>query len=236
MKIFRLLIIGIIIFGASSIYAQDEVNYYQNKNEINVQVDDIFAKNNIFSYLYSGDSYESISLYILGMDAPSVGIGYKHYFTNAAVRFKLSNSSVASSYTTGSNDNHDSKYAFFRRSISGGYEIHKRLNRSMVFFGADAVIAFQGISTTEKISNYDGTYKDVESKYRGTSYGIRPFLGFKFYISQQFSVSSEYHFLFERYINRNISDVDREDQTTSESIGFKTSFGPLGQITFSFHF
>ncbi len=236
MKNLKILVLSLIVFGVSPIYAQEEVYYYQNQNEINVQIDDIFAKNDVFSYLYYGDSYDYIGFSALSMKTPAVGIGYKHYFTNAAMRFKLSNSSVANSYSTGSSDNLDSKYAFFKRSISGGYEIHKRLNRSMVFFGADVVIAFQGISSTEKISNYDGSYEDLESKFRGTSYGIRPFLGFKFYISPQFSVSSEYHFLFERYINRNISDVEREDQTTSENIGFKTSFGPLGQITFSFHF
>ncbi len=67
--------------------AQEEINYFQTKNEYNAQVDDIFAKNQAMPYLLyiDGFDYEIINLvnYTMG---PSVGFGYKHHFKKGAIR------------------------------------------------------------------------------------------------------------------------------------------------------
>jgi len=232
----KLMMIALAIFGLSNIYAQEEINYYEKKNELNVQIDDVFARSDYFNLLVYADYYDNMGGFLQNMSGTSIGIGYKFYLKNGAIRAKAKMGTTSNSYTPSGTNKSSYKYLHHSETFSAGYEFHKKFDRILIFSGVDVSLSYFGLKYDSKIYNGDGSYKDLESKYAGVSYGIKPFLGFKYYILPQFSVSTEYYFLFERYINREIYDVKNEDDTTSENIGFKTSFGPQGQITFSFHF
>ncbi len=220
-----------------------EVNYLEKKNEINVQVDDVFAKRELLTSFYMYD-YDYEYMYLMPMlnYGPTIGVGYKHHFSKGAVRLKVNvgtNMQKLMSKDAYDEYQDDIKYFSHRERFSAGYEFHSNFKRTQVFFGLDAVITLEAVGT----ETYRNEYYYVKSGYtientQGTfSYGVKPFLGFKYFISPKFSVSSEYHVLLEGFVSKNkYKDGSNDSETESKITGFESKFGPAGQLTFSFHF
>lgn len=109
-------------------------------------------------------------------------------------------------------------------------------------FGLDAVAGFHTSINKQKNrftdeNGYLGEY--LESKYitASISYGAQAFLGFKYMISPQFSVSTEYHILMEAFVTKSTLQVEgKDDEDSGKTRGFNSNLGPKGQITFSYHF
>jgi len=247
MKRIILSIVAISIMITS--FAQEKIDYFQKKNEINIQVDDIFAKQNFLDYYYyeldNNYEYALISYYYPDLtNTPAVGLGYKHHFIKGALRLKGSFSMLSRTYENDKDDENDDIFiASYNERFSAGYEIQKNWGRTQVFFGLDAVVGFQSYINKQKTRLYDDNYGSlgdyVDSKYitANISYGIQPFLGFKYMISPHFSVSTEYHILMERFRSKSKYEVEGEDtQDGNKTTGMNFKFGPKGQITFSYHF
>ncbi len=227
-------------------FAQEETNYFQMKNEINVQVDDIFAKQGMLDYYYYNLDYNydyPIYYYNDQMNAPAIGIGYKHHFSKSAIRLKGSLSIFTRNFENNKdNDSDDVFIGIYNERVSAGYELHQNWGRTQIFFGLDAVIGLQTNVSKQKMitTDYNGnTIQELDGKYIAAnfSYGLQPFLGFKYMINPKFSVSTEYHILMERFVsNSKVKIEGRDDEEGSKTIGFTTQFGPKGQITFSYHF
>ncbi|NPD47151.1 MULTISPECIES: hypothetical protein [unclassified Lentimicrobium] len=237
-KTILLSLIALMFFNLN-ISAQ-ETNYFQKKNEFNVQIDDIFAKNNLFTDLYL---YDMSSEYYFPQISygPTLGLGYKHHFTKGAIRIKVNIATRAQKYQIqdGSDDyKDDSKFASHKERISAGYEWHSNLGRTQIFYGLDATISIEAIATESyRYANYEGSDYTVENTQGTFTYGVKPFLGFKYFISPMFSVSTEYHILLEGYATKNVNknSLNDTEQKTRQG-GFETKIGPIGQLTFSFHF
>ncbi len=233
-KIKFLSLIGLMLIGSFSIQAQEETNYFAKKNEINIQVDNIFASSDFINYIYLLEYNELGGLYNFYYKTPSVGIGYKYHYAKGALRIKFSMSTLANKSSQEENDYDDYQYALHQEQFSAGYEFHNNIGRSQIFFGIDGTLGFQA---SKSISNT--SYKDTierTNKSSAISFGVKPFLGFKVFISQNFSVSSEYHFLAEFYSGKSTYNVDETNERVVENSGYSSQFGPLGQLTFSFHF
>jgi len=234
-------IITVMLFNLNLI-AQEKINYLEKKNEFNIQVDNIFSKTQIYlrdyQYYENGSYINAITL----TNQPAIGIGYKHHFTKGAIRAKISAGTFGSVYQDqiyGQDDYEDeSAFVSHYENISLGYEWHSNLGRTQIFYGLDAHLSLSFSKSSFKDDDY--YYKtdyDSEVKHSSISFGAKPFLGFKFFISPQFSVSTEYHVLIENYSTK-ISRINTEvsDENSERIRGMRTSFGPMGQITFSFHF
>lgn len=246
MKRILLSIVAILVVTTS--FAQEEVNYFEKKNEINIQIDDLFAKQSLIDYYYYTDFeyYDLPAFYYYYPDmtnSPSVGIGYKHHFAKGAIRVKGSLSIYGRTYKP-DEDDEDSKvrFASYYERISAGYEFQQNWGRTQIFFGIDATLAFQTLITEENRTYYVDPYEeyqvvDYKSISATISYGAMPFLGFRYYISPKFSLSTEYHLLIEGFTSKSKVEIDgEEDDNIPKTTGFRTKFGPKGQITFSYHF
>jgi len=237
-KLILLSLIAIIFFNFNVI--AQETNYFQKKNEFNVQIDDVFAKNDLFTDLYL---YEMGSEYYIPQISygPTLGIGYKHHFNKGALRIKINIATKAQKYQIqdGSDDYKDNlKFVSHKERISAGYQWHSNFNRTQIFYGLDATFSIEAINTESyRYASYEGSDYTIENLQGTISYGVKPFLGFKYYISPMFSVSTEYHVLLEGYVTENVNKNSLEStEQKSRQTGFVTKIGPLGQITFSFHF
>lgn len=238
-KTILLSLIAFVLFGLN--VSGQETDYFQKKNEFNVQIDDVFAKRDLLTDLYLYD-YDMVYVMPMLSYGPTLGLGYKHHFTKGAVRLKVNVATRLQKYMSKDASDEfqdDIKYFSHRERFSAGYEFHSNFGRTQVFYGFDAVITIEAVGT----ETYRNDYYYVKSGYsventQGTfSYGVKPFLGFKYFISPQFSVSSEYHILLEAFVSKTkrkdgSGDTEVEDKVT----GFETKFGPAGQLTFSFHF
>lgn len=245
MKRIILSIVAILFF--TTLFAQEEVNYFQKKNEINIQVDNIFAKQNFLDYYYDINynyDYDILPYYYPTLsDNPAIGLGYKHTFGKGALRLKGSFSMISRNYKYDEdNDNDDIFFALYSERFSAGYEMQKNWGRTQVFFGADAVLGFQSYLNKQKTrltDEYGNLTGYVDAKYltASVSYGFQPFIGFKYMISPQFSVSTEYHILMERFSAKTKTEIEgEENQNKNKTTGTNFNFGPKGQITFSYHF
>jgi hypothetical protein len=242
----RILLSIVVLFAITTAFAQDEINYFQKKHEINVQVDDIFKDVSDFSYLfYLNDDYEYIYYYPYFSKGPSIGMGYKYHFGKGALRAKISfnGQSINSDDEDDNNENLNitSKQTFGGQNFAIGYELHTNLKRMQIFYGLDLTMGRQKINSENKY-DYLATYEYYED-YTVTlsqtviTYGVKPFLGFKYFIIPQFSVSTEYFFSYQLYKNSYKYERTNSDVVDKSSAnGYKTEFGPLGQITFGFHF
>ena len=235
MKRIQLLLVSLVLFSFVHSYAQEETNYFSKKNEINIQVDDVFGGSDYLTWIDYYNYDQSVGMYSIYFTTPSVGIGYKRHIGNGAIRLKFSMATLAQIYSRNDNDDPDIEFAMHRESYSAGWEFHNNMGRTQVFFGADAVLNMQA-TVAKEYTYIDNSSDERTDKSAKVGFGFKPFLGFKYFISQNFSVSSEYHFLGEFYTSESIHNADEQNETKSKNTGFSSQFGPLGQITFSFHF
>jgi hypothetical protein len=238
MKPFIVSIAAIFILTAS--FAQDEVNYFEKKNELNVQLDDIFVKHDWFTTAaYLDADYPYYYYYdMFFIHNTSVGLGYKRHFEKGAFRAKISISTFSEKLENDKDDeNDDERYGMHQESFSAGYEFHSNFGRTQIFFGLDGQLKLSFSSQEYKYREYNSGFVSHKYKSSVVSYGLKPFMGFKYFISPKFSVSTEYHILLESYNTKTKTEIEGQDTVErNPNKGFRTVFGPRGQLTFSFHF
>jgi hypothetical protein len=232
----------------STAFSQESINYFEKKNEINIQVDDIFAKQDFLNTLYYLEyDYDYVYYnYYLGYPMntqPAIGIGYKHHFNKGAIRLKASLSIMTRNYENDQEDDDDNVFiGVYNERVAAGYEFHQNWGRTQVFYGIDGVLGFQTSVNKQQIrytNEYGYLEESIDSKYVSAtiSYGIQPFLGFRYMISPRFSVSTEYHLLMETFVSKSRVEIEgRDDEESGKTRGLNTKFGPKGQLTFSYHF
>ncbi len=235
MKKNQLLLLGaFVLFGITSLKAQEEVNYLEKKNEINVQVDNIFSGSDFYSLFYYND--EGLANYVnFQSNKPAIGVGYKYHSSIGAFRVKISFGTYVQNFAKEEDDDDVNKFALHQENFSAGYEFHSNIGRTQIFYGIDGTLGLQFAISTTTDNSYEVSHERTD-KTATIAYGIKPFLGFKYFISPKFSVSSEYHLRMERSVGKNTYNVDEENERVTKSSTFYTKFGPMGQLTFSFHF
>ncbi len=170
---------------------------------------------------------------------PAIGIGYKHHFSTGAVRVKGSLSIMTRNFENSADDEDDDVFlGMYHERFSAGYEFHQNWGRTQIFFGLDGVMGFQTSVNKQKIrytNEYGQLAESLDSRYitATISYGVQPFLGFRYMISPKFSLSTEYHLLMEASVSKSRMEVEgREDEDGGKTRGFNTKFGPEDSLLF----
>lgn len=239
MKKTLLLSLMVLLFINMNLWAQEETNYFQKKNEVNIQVDDIFAKNQFMPINYYDElDYLQLSTINTG---PSIAIGYKRHFEKGAFRGRVGFGTFGRVYQDQVENSSDYKdelrFASHQENFSIGYEWHSNFGRTQIFFGIDGYFSMNIAKTTQYDIQGDNTNYYLETKQQTTSFGAKPFIGFKFFISPKFSVSSEYHVLVQNYATKTTHFYsETSEENSNRNAGVQAKFGPMGQLTFSFHF
>ena len=234
--------IAILVLSFSGLFGQESNELgYKSKHEFCIVIDDIFAKNS-FTY-YPIMYYSASSLYIpyyidyssLDLNTPKVGLGYKLHFGKSALRSKVS-VGLRNNESDDKKSERKNEYSFFSSNISLGYEFHKNMNKTQIFYGFDLLMNIN--NTASKHTNYGNTQETTsESIYKSTGFGVSPLIGAKYYLSSSVSISTELKYIIESYSGENVykSSENTEDNKT-ETKGINTKFGPLGQISINIHF
>jgi len=236
MKSKILLVIGILTYP---VYGQEsDESYYSSKSELSIVVDDIFAKN---TYVYPSNLYypTPFSLYsntiLEAVITPKIGMGYKFHFIKSAIHSKISvgyrNETVRNKYDTSTAEN-----SLLTSGISFGYELHKNMNRTQLFYGVDMFINYSKLNS--KSTNFYNSEKYISERiYNMMGYGISPLIGVKYFLGSSISVSTELKYSIEAYNGKNVSRYTGDTGDDIDKIsGTDTKFGPLGQISLNIHF
>jgi len=250
MKKSRIVLFCAILALSFSAFSQDkDKDYFANKNEINIVIDDIFAKNHYIDAGYYVQPYPGALTYYyvdysaLDITTPKIGIGYKHHFSKSAIRTKISFG--MKNYVSDDTDS-DAKeeYKLLNAGFNLGFEWHKNLKRVQIFYGADLFLNIHKITSEHTYLQYYYVdpyqhieeYVTTEIKYKTTGYGVAPLIGIKYFIAPALSVSTEIKLMVEsfkgenEYINDGVSVEDKSDISGSEM-----KLGPLGQVSINIH-
>lgn len=195
-------------------------------------------------------------------NSPLYGISYKYNILNnrAALRlqtfFNYNSDNDEKDYS--SNSTNSTEYYNYIVNLSLGFEAHKNFKRTQFYYGVDFSFTYSELSnnstnTSEQryyTNNQDPDYytmitvdyiNSIEDNMK--KYGINPFLGFKFFISPKVSISTETKFIFELYYEKskqknsnNYPDNWVVNTTKSNSDGFISKFGPIGNLSVSYYF
>ncbi len=220
-------------------FSQKQVSdsLYNSNFEFGIVLDDIFARHTQVIQMgywgclkcssYNNDYYEFKPNY------PKVGFAMKRYFGNSALRTKISYGSRRKIIDDKENEQKN-KYDHSMLTFSIGYEFHKTVDRTQFFAGVDLLYRkLEGIR--EHIYFEQGT----KSKYTDniTSYGVRPLLGAKYFISPLISVSTEFSLYMEKFDGEEVYEYSENPLDEKTEIGgAETRFGPLGQLSVNVHF
>jgi hypothetical protein len=234
------LLLSTLFFLSLLLNAQEnQSSNFKSNHELSIIVDNVFAKNNFENIWYTNDYGDVIGYYPSKEGVtPEIGLGYKFHLPGSAIRFKISGT-----YNNSEDKDDDYGYknelTYLSSKIALGYEFHKNMQKTQFFYGLDVNMNFSELKSKytrdSYIYNYENTYTS-ETTTNYTAYGVSPLFGIKFYLNPSLSLSTElrYNVLFykeEGIYKRSTSDEKDKDKTK----GFKTDFGPLGQISFNIH-
>lgn len=209
-----------------------------SKHELSIVIDDIFAKTSYVNYPYL---YSTSSLYYLPayptfeLNTTKVGLGYKFHFKNSALRSKLS-LGVRNNTTENKIDTNKTENSFLASGITLGYEFHKNIRKTQIFYGADLYVDYN--KSSSKSSNvYNSETYINESINTNMAFGISPLVGVKYFISPSISFSTELKFFIESFKNESIYKyTGNTSDNKNDTSGMNTKFGPLGQLSINIHF
>ena len=148
MKQLLIAVLGLLIL--LPIHSQEDVNYYEKKNVINIGNFNAFELNKM----------------------PDFGIGYKRIISKGAVRSSvgwnteyIENSIYGGGYTQSNDGN---------ITFRVGYEHHENYNRLQLYYGGD--LAYNYSESTVKYLDVDGYYARVQFT-QANRLSVRPTLG-----------------------------------------------------------
>lgn len=146
------------------------------------------------------------TIFLIREDAEVLLLNYKYHFENIALR-------AGFDFVYGSSD----ETGETEIATKTGIEWKKTEKKWQVFYGSDVLFSYQKFNSIEKF-NY--------------SLGVSPFIGFRFYASPRFSLSTEPHLIFRYRVLRDSESFDPEADTEEWEI----TLGSVGSIYFNFHF
>lgn len=198
------------------------------RHELNIIVDDIFAKPLVIEPTEYNDYLSEIQ------KIPKVGLGYKVNYNHSAFRTKVSfGSSQNSTYSTVNDTKRD--YSIVSTQLTIGYEWQKNMNNLQIFYGVDLFIDYNNL-TTKNSSYYNSiSYHSKNSSYT-TGFGVSPFLGIEYFVSPYLSFSTEINFTFESYKGKTKNSNQSNNDTSIDLKGLNTRIGPIGNIGINVHF
>ncbi len=206
------------------------------KHEINFVLEDFLSKNSIYYdnvYNYNNVYYGNNSLY--NANLVKAGFGYRLHFGKYALRARIllgTDNSTIEMPDYGTNT-----FNYLDLNANLGIERHLDIGKAQFFYGLDFGIK-SGKNDYSFTAKDQLTYQNYKTENSSSSFVIAPLAGFKYQIHPAFSISTEFRFSLEKYENE--FKTKYENQPNVEEIqkveGFKTKIGPVGFLSFNFHF
>lgn len=231
-KITSLLICILSILISFSAISQDTNNLYsQRKNEISFMFENFFSKKDIYVWDEFRIMYEVPNTNLhLNSNTPEIALGYKYNFKNFGIRFRsYFHSDDNTVFLVGIRKN----YSEYEIKLALGIEMKTNFKRSQVFYGVE--FPFNNFESYYEYGEYLIDLHYMHQYVHVMRYGVNPFIGYKFYISKIFSISTEMRILISKYDSK-INTYEGFQYYSENNKGSQVFFGPLGQISFNFHF
>ncbi len=200
----------------------------KTRHELNIIVDDIFAKTLVADHSYYNDYTNS------ALNSPKVGLGYKLNFNNAALRTKISFGSNQNT-SNGPANTSKSDYSSVATKFNIGYELQKDIDKLQIFYGLDVFLNYNAL-TLKNSSVHNSASYDSKSSSNTLGFGTSPFFGVKYFVIPNLSISTEINFSIESYKSSDKSSNQSNPETSTDYKGMHTRIGPIGNIGINLHF
>lgn len=160
---------------------------------------------------------------------PTLSIGYKRSFEKGALRLASGLFFSSDSYDADLNESRSAGYTFAPRI---GYEFHQWFGRLKLQYGSDLMYSFR---RNDSDYNNGDPGNPQTHKINYNKYSVRPCLGLTFFIHESVSISTE-TYLDIGYFTRIDEHNDAGEISTKNTQGATIHFGPLGVLSFTYHF
>jgi hypothetical protein len=231
----------LLVLISMSTNAQDSISRHNNRHEISIILDDIFARTVInYSYPYYDMNYipyYDVALYrqdyynIQDINPLKIGLGYKLKFKHTALRTKIS---FGSEKYSSNQDGNRSTFLDLTSRFFIGYEFQKKFKRLQIFYGVDGLIDYSQLNL-----DYSSGFGNSKTNSHLLGYGVCPVLGVQYFLLPNFSISTEINFTFEYYKSQrkySSSYSGYNSENTTDTEGYITQLGPKGNLGINLYF
>lgn len=160
---------------------------------------------------------------------PPLSLGYKRIIEKGALRIGSGLYFDSDSYDADLNESKGAGYIF---SPYIGYEFHQWFGRFKLQYGSDIRYSFW---RNDRDYNNGNPNNPQTHKINFNKYSVRPFFGLTFFIHESVSISTE-TFLDIGYYTRVDEHNDAGEVSSGKRHGTSVYFGPLGVLSFTYHF
>jgi|GEM_PF-3091206 len=211
------------------------------KHEVRIIMENLFQRPSIVQYyyypVYPNDNYSST--YQKLNEQYIYGLGYNYNWNKIGLRTRISLSSYKDTYNTNEISNVDTEGSMMRISLGVNYQKH--LDKIVFFTGVDFSIVGMDYFIKNTNIQLNGDIYENSEDYSIGAIGIEPLCGFKFFLTQHFSFSSEIRLVLDSYegdleVISYDSNSNNTTQYTSDIEGNLNYLGPRGTISFNVHF
>lgn len=241
----QLFLILILFCVSIPIIAQEEdapkIKDKKPKNEVRLITENFLEKNEVLSnyQVWSSTNFSNTGTYEYYNNKFRYGLGYNYNLNKIGFRSRLFYADYVDTYFDYNKTKTESNGKTLR--VSFGLNYQKHFKKITLYIGLD--YSYFQIDLEQTMDNPElwGTNNII---YQSTNYkgnGIEPLIGFKYFFTNHFSVSSEIRFIADKfegessvtYYNYINSNNDNYDSTFD---GSYSNLGPKGSISLNVHF
>lgn len=231
-----LLILLMLLSVLSFAQEKEKKEVEEPKHEVRIIIENFLGDNNIEDNygIYNQSNFSSAGTYEFYTKKFNYGLGYNLNFKNFGIRTKFFYTNYNEDYYGPRDELTTADANLFRVAVGGNYQKH--FDKLLLFSGVD--FGYFEIDLTQKrIVDFSTNNYTQAVEYKG--YSFEPLVGFKYFLLDNFSISSEVRLIIDSYTGyseityrgNNLYQVDKNDFD-----GHSYQIGPSGSISLNVHF
>lgn len=212
------------------------------KHEVRIIMENFLEKQDVeqFYQIWNSSNFSNTGTYEYYNNRLRYGLGYNFNLNKIGFRSRFFYSSYNDTFFDSRKTETASKGNMYRVSIGINYQ--KTLDKIILYAGIDFSSFKNDFDQVQRNLIEWGDGNEIKQNVEYSGYGIEPLVGFKYFFTNNFSVSSEIRFIADRfegeslvtYFNSLVGSPDDEYLSTFD--GSYSNLGPKGSISFNIHF
>ena len=211
------------------------------KHEVRIIMENFFGSQNEViknGQLWNSPNFSNTGTYEFYDNKFNYGLGYNLNLKKFGIRARVFYNSYHETYFDASKLENNSMSDLLRTSVGINYQ--KKFQKIVLFIGIDVSYFKINLEQVQRSSDLT-TRPDISqfTKYNGI--GIEPLVGFKYFLSQHFSIGSEIRFIRDTYKGNTLITYENSYGFNSPEYeinfdGNTTKIGPKGSVSLNVHF
>lgn len=242
-KIVTLTLVVFSVVGFSQNGEEPKKENNKPKHEIRIIMENFLERQDVaeFYQIWNSSNFSNTGTYEYYNNKLRYGLGYNFNLNKIGFRSRIFYSSYKDTFFDSRKTETTSNGLMYRVSIGMNYQ--KSFDKIVLYVGADFSSFKNVFDQIQKNPIEWGGGNEINQSVKYFGYGIEPLVGFKYFFTNHFSVSSEIRFIIDSfdgetlvtYFN-SVGTIGSNDEYLSTFDGRYTNLGPKGSISLNIHF